>query len=873
MSWWRRMVQRQRMESQLDAELRDHIERQIADDVREGLDEAEARRRAPIRFGGVEQVKEDCRDVRGTRWADDLVRDLRQAARVLWRGPRFTVTAGLAIALGIGTNVTFFSLVDAVLLRGLPYREPGRLVALSEWHPQRGRYGKVSGADFQEWSVLRATPLEEIACYWDHTYTLTGTAPPESLVGWQFSGNLFGLLGAPARLGRTLQPDDARPGHDDVAVISENLWRRRFGGRADIIGRTMALDGRPHIIVGVMPREFAHPAGRTDVWTPLVLGADLVGNRELHPLRVIARLRPGVARERAQEDMTRLAAQLAREHPDSNAGWRVDVRPIRDLYVGDVRPLLWLLQGAVFLLLLIASANVASLILARAAAREREIALRLALGARATHLVRQFLAEGVLLSLASGLGGLLLAVGGVQVVPRWLGDQLRQLPTPDSVSGWLSPSVLLATAGATVAVGVALGLVPLVRGLRLSQGPLQSAGRGLTDGTRARRLRHGFVVTQIALSVCLLVAAGLLVRSFARLQSRSLGFRPENVLTGLLILPPDRYGELEHNVAFLEALVARLHAGPGVEAAGLVSTLPLTGMNARRPFQAPGLADRDQVADFRIATPEYFSAMGIPLRQGRLFDARDRAGAEQVVLVNETLARRLWRGRTPVGETITVPDMGTPASRRVVGVVGDTRHEGLAAEPQPEIYRPAYQAYWPFFAVAVRGRADVRVTADALRTAVFSLDRDLPVTDVRGLDERALESMAWRRSSMALLGVFAGAALFLAALGVYGAVSYAVALRQREIGIRMALGAEPAAVAREFLTGGAALAGGGMAIGLVVSVLLTRTLEGLLFGVARLDAATYAGVAGLTLAVTMLATLAPARAAARVDPMVALRAD
>ncbi|PYQ39912.1 MAG: hypothetical protein DMF77_20010, partial [Acidobacteria bacterium] len=454
------MVHRQRMERQLDAELRDHIERQVADDVREGLDEAEARRRALVLFGGLEQVKEDCREARGTRWADDLGRDLSQAARVLWRSRRFTVTATLAIALGIGTNATFFSLVDAVLLRALPYREPGRLVALSEWHPQRGRYGKVSGADFQEWSAVRATPLDEIACYWDRGYTLTGTPQPESLVGWQFSGNLFALLGATPRLGRTLLPDDARPGRDDVAVISESLWRRRFGGDTDVIGRTMTLDGRPHTVVGVMPREFAHPGGRTDVWTPLVLGADLLGNRDLHPLRVIARLRRGVPLERAHEEMTRLAAQLAREHPASNAGWRVDVRPIRDLYVGDVRPLLWLLQGAVFLLLLIASANVGSLILARAAAREREIVVRLALGARPTHLVRQFLAEGVLLALVGGMGGLLLAAVGVQVVPRWLGDRLGQLPTPDSVSGWISPSVLLATAGATVAVGVALGLVP-----------------------------------------------------------------------------------------------------------------------------------------------------------------------------------------------------------------------------------------------------------------------------------------------------------------------------------------------------------------------------------------------------------------------------
>jgi putative ABC transport system permease protein len=872
MSWWRRLVAGERMEKQLDAEMRDHLERQIADYVREGLQEAEARRRANLLFGGLEQVKEDCRDARGTRWAEELVRDLRHAARVLGRSRRFAVTAALAIALGIGTNATFFSLVHEVLLRALPYRASDRLIALSEWHPQRGRYGKVSGADFQEWSA-RAPALEDVACYWDRGYTVTNTGQPESLVGWQFSGNLFGLLGASPLLGRTLLPDDAQAGRDDVAVISEELWRRRFGGDTGIVGRTIPLDGRHYTIVGVMPREFAHPAGRTDVWTPLVLGPDVLADRDRHPLRVIARLRPGVTREQAQAEMTRLAAQLAREHPQTNAGWRVDVTPIRDLYVGNVRPLLLLLQGAVFLLLLIASANVGSLVLARAAAREREIALRLALGARPAHLARQFLAEGILLALLGGLGGLALAAAGVQIVPIWLGDQLQHLPKPDSVPGWIGPTVLLATAAATLAVGVALGLVPLARGLRLAHGPLKSEGRGLTDGVRARRLRQGLVIIQVALSVCLLVEAGLLVRSFARLQERSLGFRTDGVLTGVVVLPPNRYPGLEQAVAFLEPLVERLRATPGVEAAGLVSTLPLTGMNARRPYQALGLPDRDQVADFRVATPQYVSAMGIPLRQGRLFDERDRAGAEGVVLINETLARRLWPGRDPVGQVLVVADMATPAPRKVVGVVGDTRHDGLATEPQPEIYRPAYQAYWPFYGIAIRTHPGVRIGGESLRSAVAALDRDLPVTDVRSLHERAVASMAWRRSSMALLGVFAWAALLLAAFGVYGVVSYAVVQARREIGVRMALGAQPAGVAREFLARGAVLAGWGMAAGLALSVFLTHTLEGLLFGVARLDGGTYLTAAGLTFLVTVLAASAPARAAGRVDPVVALRVD
>ena len=801
-----------------------------------------------------------------------FLEDLRHAARLLARNRRFTLAAGVAIALGIGANVTFFSLVDAVLLRPLPYREPDRLAALSEWHPQRGRYGKVSGADFQEWGS-RASRLESLACYWDAGYTVTGSDRPETLVGWQFSGNLFGLLGARPLLGRTLLPDDARPGQDGVVVISERLWHRRFAATPAVLGQTLALDGRAFTIVGVMPREFAHPNPSADVWTPLVLTPELLANRELHPLRVVARLREGVTLEQAQSELSGLAAQLAREQPQWNTGFTAAVRPIRDLYVGDVRTLLWLLQGAVFVLLLIACSNVANLVLARAASREREIALRLAMGVRPGHLLRQFVAEGALLAVLGTAGGLALAAWGLEVVPRWLGERLGRVVAPDSVPGWISPSVLLVTLAATLAIGLALGVVPLVRGLRLAQGPLRSETRGATDGPRTRRLRQAFVVTQVALSVCLLIGAGLLVRSFSRLQMRSFGFQTERVLTASLSLPPNRYPGLAQNAAFLRELLASVKALPGVEAAGVVNALPLTGQNARRPYQVPGQANRDQVADFRVATPDYFAAMGIPLKRGRLFEDRDRAGAEEVAIVNETLAKRLWPDGDPLGRQLLVPDMMTPATRTVVGVVGDTRHNGLAAEPDPEIYRPAYQAYWPFYGMAVRVRAAAPASARELRAALASLDRDLPLGDVRWLDERASDSVSWRRSSMALLGAFAAAALFLTFFGIYSVASYAVVQRSREIGLRVAIGAAPRDIARSFLVRGAVQAACGLAAGVAASLFLSRLLETLLFGVESFDAVTYGAVASLTLLVTLVATLGPALAAARVDPTVSLRAE
>lgn len=797
---------------------------------------------------------------------------LRIARRALGRSPWFTAMAILTIALGVGTNTAIFSVVNRVLFRPLPYHDPDRLVWISTWHPERGRYSKSSGWDYDVWKN-RTEIFEAVEAYWDHAFTLTGTEHPEVLVGWQFTPNLFSMLGATAALGRTFVPQDGQPGRDNVVVLSDALWRRRFNAAPDVVGSELQIDGRSYTIVGVMPPTFTHPFPGTQLWSPLATSNALLQDRRLHPLRVVARLREGVSRERAEAELVAIAQQLARDFPDTHAGWTVSVRPLRDFYIGDVSPLLWVLQGTAFILLLIAASNVASLLLVRASGRQRETAVRVALGAGRMDLFRQHLAEGLTLALAGTAGGLLVAFWGAQLIPRLLATRLPGSLLPDTAAGWIDTRVVVAIAGVTLVIGVLFGMTPLLRRPAALAGSLQAGSRGTTGDRRTRILRNAIVTSQIALSVALLIGAGLLVRSFARLQSRSFGFRTDGVVTAQLQLPRDRYRTTEQSAAFLNHLVAGVAALPGVEAAAVVNTLPLTGSNALRPHNLPGESTQERMAEFRIVSPGYFRAMAIPLRRGRVFDDRDRIGSQDVIIVNETAARRLWPGVDPVGQTLFVPDGLTPSPKVVVGVVGDTRHHDLARDPEPEIYRPAYQAYWPFFGLVVRTQAPPELLERSLRDVAADLDRGVPLSAVQAFNALADTTWAWRRSSMALLSVFAGAALFLAFVGVYGVMAYSVAQRSREIGVRMALGARPTDVARTVLTQGALMTGVGVSVGLVLAAALTGLLGTLLFGVRPLDLVTFAVVSVVAAGAGMLASAMPALAAARVDPTVALKLD
>jgi predicted permease len=788
------------------------------------------------------------------------------------RNPWFAATAVLTLALGLGAAVSIFTVVNRVLLAALPYSHPDRLVWISTWNKDRGQYSKNSGFDFNLWKQQTET-FDGVEAYWDRAYTITGTSQPEGLAGWQFTAGLFSLLGSPPAAGRTFLPDEGQPGRDAVVVLSDDLWRRRFDARSTIVGDRIELDGRAHTIVGVMPPTFAHPYPNAQMWTPVELSSAALADRKQRPYRVVARLRDGVSRERAEVELRAIAERLAREHPDTHEGFSVAVRPLRDFYVGDTRSLLWVLQGTACVLLLIAVSNVASLLLVREASRQRETAVRVALGAGRLDLFKQHVAEGLALAGCGGAGGLLLALWGTQLLPRLLATRLQTTVLPDSIAGWLDARVLIATAITVVAVGVMFGVTPFLRRTGGLSGVLRGVSRGATGDRRTQVQRQAIVAAQIAMSVLLLVGAGLLVRSFSRLQERSFGFETINVVTAQLLLPRDRYASAQQSGAFLDQLVANVSALPSVASAAAVNTLPLTGSNALRPHGLPGQPPQERFAEFRIVTSDYFATMAIPIRRGRVFDTRDRSGSEPVIVVNETVARRLWPGVDPVGQTLMVPDFMKLEPRQVIGVVGDTRHHDLARDPEPEIYRPASQAYWPFFGLVVRTHTTTEGFERALRDATARADAAVPVTAVRPLAALADTTWAWRRSSMLLLVGFAGAACVLAFVGVYGLMAFGVAERSREIGVRVALGARPADVARTILAQAATLTGVGTAVGLVLAGIVGSLLGTLLFGVTAHDPPTFVGVAIVCAGAGLLASALPALTAARVDPTAALKGD
>jgi predicted permease len=797
-----------------------------------------------------------------------LLQDLRFAVRQLRRTPAFTVTAVACLALGIGANTAIFSAVDGVLLSPLPFPEPERLLTVWGHHASIGRE-TASLPDFLDWR-RESRSFAGMAARANTQFNLTGAGEPEVVRGALVTANYFRVLGAPIPVGRGFRDEEERSGAARVAILSEGFWRREFGGSADVVGRQITLGGVPYTIVGAGARGPSVPQ-EVDVWS--TFPTDTTLGRRNDFLEVLGRLAPGADQRRAQEEMTTIARRLERAYPNSNGGWGVELVGLQERIVGEIRPALLVFMGAVGLVLLIACANVANLMLARVAARDREVTIRAALGASRRRLVRQLLTESVVLSLAGGALGLGLAVWGVRALQAL---EPGTIPRLDEIG--VNGTALAFALGLSLATGMLFGVAPAVHLMRYDlRDGLAEGGRGMAGHHSAGRTRSLLVLAEVALACVLLVGAALLLTSFIRLQQVDPGFRPEGILTARVTLPRARYDDPARQAAFADALLERVRSLPGVTSAAIASDAPLGDGPPYWSFAVAGVEQPapDVVQDAVIfrTTADYFRTFAIPLLRGRLYDASDRGDAAPVALVSEALARRYWPDRSPLGARITLGDPTDTSSvwMTVVGVVGDVRQEGPAAAAYPQLYLPLAQASSRSLLIALRTPGDPPALAPAVKRAVSGLDASLALGRVATMDERVAGVLARPRVNALLLAGFAATALVLAALGIYGVIAYSVVRRTRELGIRMALGARAADVLRLVLRQGMAPVLAGLALGLGGAAAASRVLRGLLYGVGGTDPMTYAGVATFLAAVALLASYLPARRAATADPVVALR--
>ena len=793
--------------------------------------------------------------------------DVKYGVRMLVKTPGFTLVAVLTLALGIGANTAIFSVVHAVLLERLPYKNPDRLVFVWEHNLKRGRETNVVGpANFVRWRE-QAQSFEQLAAFSEWPANITGTGEPERVPIGYVTANFFEAIGAGAALGRTLVEEDGKRGNDEVVVLSDGYWRRRFGSDPQVVGKTFNLNGRPQTVVGVMPETFRGLMS-VEMWSPMVVD-ERFRNARGRWMVVVGRLKPGVQVEQAQAEMTTVAARIAQELPDFTGGWGANVVPLREQLVKDLRPALLVLLGAVGFVLLIGCANLANLLLARAASREKEMAIRAALGAPRLRLLRQLLTESVLLAMLGGAAGVLLGAwsleGLLQLVPAEIGR---------FTVVQLNREVLFFSAALSLATGLFFGLVPaLIASRGAPNESLRQGGRTSAAGPSRPWLRDALVVSEVALSFVLLVGAGLLLRSFVRLQAVDGGFRTENVLSFQISLPGATYREPQRQVRFFGETVERLARLPGVMSAGAISWRPL-GTGSATSFQVIGRPvpphGEEPVAEVRVVTPHLFDTLGVPLLQGRGFGPEDSADAPKRVVINRTLAREHWPVEDPIGKHIRM-SWGEDMDAEVIGVVGDVRLVALNTPPRATLYWALPQLPYEFMTVMVRSQQDPTALVPAIKTEIAGLDPELPLAKVQTLEQVKDESLLQPRFSMTLLGLFAGLALLLAAVGTYGVLSYSVAQRRHEIGIRMALGAQRSDVFRLVLGGSLALLGTGVALGLAGAFYLSRFLRTLLFEVAPHDLVTFASIPVVLVAVGLLACYLPARRATRVDPLVALR--
>ena len=803
-----------------------------------------------------------------------LIQDLRYGARMLAKKPGFTLIAVITLALGIGANTAIFSVVNAVLLKPLSYTEPDRIVQVFAIFPADGSDPEIKTVSWPDFVDIKAQgqSFSDMAVIDGTSLNLTSGNEAERMRVGLVSASLFPMLGVNPALGRSFLDEEDQPNGAPVIVLSYGLWQRRFGGSSSIIGQTITLSRNDYMVVGVMPRGFKMPSdlsgGNTDVWMPVAPFA-FKRSRGQHRFEAYARLKPEATLESAREELSAIAGHLEQQYQSTNKEKGAGLMPLGELVVRDSRKMLFVLLGAVGFVLAVACANVANLMLARAASRSREIAIRTTLGAGRWRIIRQLLTESMLLALVGGLAGLLLALWGTDAV---VALHPGGLPRLDEVK--MDGQVLGFTLLVSLFTGLLSGLAPALQASKFDQVTAMKEGGTQSAGSRSsRRLRNLLVMAETALAVVLVVGAGLLIKSFWRLQQVDAGIKTDHLLTLQVSLPRNDYPEAGQKRIFFEQLLERAAAIPGVQSVGASHILPLSGGYSCDSFMRddrPLPPDDRPCAEIRLVTPDYFRTLGIGLTRGRAFTERDNSGAGQVVMINEAMAEKFWPGEDPIGKRLT-PDSGTIVSREIVGIVRDVKHFGLDTEAKPEYYIPYQQDPWSSaLTIAMRTTADPASLSQAVRSEVRSLDKNLPVTNLRTMQELVERSVAEPRFRTLLLSVFAGVALLLSVLGIYGVMSWSVAQRTREVGVRMALGAAPADILRLLVGQGMIVAVVGVSLGVSAALMLTRVLASFLFEVNATDLMTFAIVSVLLLTAALLACYVPARRATKIDPMVAL---
>ncbi|MGA9057258.1 MAG: ABC transporter permease [Terriglobia bacterium] len=867
------LFRRSQFDRDLEEEMRLHRELREQEQIEAGVAPEEARYAARRRFGNDLVLREESREMWGWNWLEHFVQDIRFGLRMLARNPGFTTVAVLTLALGIGANTAIFSVVNAVLLKPLPYADPDRLAVIWVTEPSApGGLFPDTGPDFRDWKAMNHS-FEGMSAITIAGATLTGSGEPRQLRGLTVSPNTFQLLGAQPQLGRSFAPDEGPTGHNHVVILSYGLWQSAFGGQKNIVGSKVTLDGEGYDVVGVMPKDLRFPSlwGRNpQFWTPITMDAPKWKTQRMnHWFWVLARMKKGVTLKQAAAEMVTISAQLAQQYPQTNTGVSARVKSLHEQLTGDVSEVLWVLFAAVGFLLLIACANVANLLLTKSVGRQREIAIRLAVGAGARRLVRQLLTESVVLFLLGGVAGLAVGMAALRLL-------LRAAPTgyiPEVISVHLDSRVFGFTFLVAFVTGTLAGLIPALHATRVSfsemlkeSGSAVAASHGLARGL--------LTVGEIAIALVMLVGAGLATRSLVRLLGVQLGFDPRQVVAGRISLPDSRYPKEPQQKAFFRNLLDRVQALPGVVSAGAASELPLEGGSNGAVVIEGQPAPKDiwssPLVESCTVTPNYFRTMRIPLLGGRDVAETDTPEAPLVAVINETMAHRFWPHQDAVGKRFK---QNYPDSKwiTVIGVVGDVREFGLAEPAIPEAYYPESQSTSSELVLVVRTASDPQAQVAAIRNAVHGLDKGLPWYGVQTLSEMVSDSSREKRFVALLLALFAAVALALASVGIYGVVSYSVSQRTREIGIRMAFGAEVRNVLGMVLREGLRLVIAGVAVGLLGAWALSRYLTSILYAVRATDLATYILAALLMTAVALVAALVPARRATKVDPMVALR--